>query len=106
MLSSNKKSFIQSIAFTKNKSEIWAVQYHPEFNPKWIASLMEQRKLLLLEEGIYKNTETFDNLSSFLSDIKKYKDQQNQLLISNTLIDKNIHTLELLNWIKNINHDI
>ena len=47
VLSSNEKSSIQSIVFSREKSEIWAVQYHPEFNPKWISGLMKQRKSLL-----------------------------------------------------------
>ena len=44
VLASNNKSNVQSIYFEKNKSSIWAVQYHPEFNPSWIAGLMQQRK--------------------------------------------------------------
>ena len=50
ILSSNEKSYIQSMTFTREKSEIWAVQYHPEFDPKWISGLMKQRKSLLLKE--------------------------------------------------------
>ena len=71
VLSSNKKSLVQSIVFTRGKSEVWAVQYHPEFDPKWISRLMKQRESLLLEEGIYKNSEEFNQLCSFLSEVKK-----------------------------------
>ena len=55
ILSSNNKSSIQSIIFSRGESEVWAVQYHAEFNPKWISGLMKQRKLLLMEDGIYSN---------------------------------------------------
>ena len=43
VLSSNEMSSIQSMVFSRGKSEIWAVQYHPEFDPKWISGLMKQR---------------------------------------------------------------
>lgn len=106
VLSSNEKSSIQSMVFTRDKSEIWAVQYHPEFDPIWISGLMKQRESLLLEEGIYSNSEEFNQLCSFLLNIEKYKDQKKQLSISDTLIDKEIHTLELANWLQNLMNDI
>ena len=106
VLSSNEKCSIQSIVFSRDDSEIWAVQYHPEFNPKWISGLMKQRKLLLLKEGVYQNIETLDKTCSFLSDIEKNKNQKNNLLISDTVIDKNIHTIELSNWLKNLMNGI
>lgn len=106
VLSSNEKSSIQSIVFSRDKSEIWAVQYHPEFDPKWISGLMKQRESLLFEEGIYQNSEQFNQLCFYLSDIEKYKDQKNQLSISDTLINQEIHTLELANWLQYLTNDI
>lgn len=106
VLSSNKMSSIQSMVFTRGKSEIWGVQYHPEFDPKWIAGLMKQRKSLLLKEGIYKNSKQFNQIYSFLSNIANHEDQKKQLSISNTIINQKIHTLELANWIKNLMNDI
>lgn len=105
VLSSNEMSDIQSVVFTRDKSEIWGVQYHPEFDPKWIAGLMQQRKKLLLEENIFSNSEEFNKFSSFFSSIQKDNNKKNQLLISETIIDKKIHTLELANWIKNLMSD-
>lgn len=106
ILSSNEMSAIQSIVFSRGKSEIWAVQYHPEFDPKWISGLMQQRKLLLLEEGVFQNSKQFKKLYTYLSDIERYQYQKNQLLISDTLINTEIHTLEISNWLKNLKNDI
>ena len=105
ILSSNEKSNIQSIVFSRSNSEIWAVQYHPEFDPKWIAGLMKQRKSLLLNEGIYKNSKEFNKLSNYLIDIEKYSDKKNQLSISETLVNKKIHTLEIANWLHSLKND-
>ena len=71
VLSSNEKSSIQSIVFSRDKSEIWAVQYHPEFDPKWISGLMKQRNHLLLKEGIYQNSEEFNQIMFFIYQILK-----------------------------------
>ncbi len=102
VLSSNKMSSIQSVSFFRDKSEIWAVQYHPEFDAKWISGLMKQREDLLYNEGIYSNYEEFNLLSSFLSDIKKNKSINNKLAISETIINSKIHTLELSNWLETL----
>jgi len=102
VLSSNEKSSIQSIVFSRDKSEIWAVQYHPEFDPKWISGLMMQRKSLLFNEGIFSNSLEFNRLHAFLSNSAKHKDKKNQLSISETIVKSKIHTLELSNWLKTL----
>ena len=106
VLSSNEKSSVQSIVFSKNNSEVWAVQYHPEFDPKWMAGLMKQRKSVLLEEGIYSSVKDLDELSSFFSNFDKSRNQKKYLEISKTLIDSQIHTLELSNWLQNLMNNI
>ncbi len=103
ILSSNNKSEVQSINFEINNSNVWAVQYHPEFDPFWIAGLMKQREEILLNERAYSEKKYFDEeLNFFLNHnkkqekryIEKYKD----------LINIESHTLELFNWISNLNY--
>jgi GMP synthase (glutamine-hydrolysing) len=106
VLSSNNFSEVQSFSFSHENSEVWAVQYHPEFDSQWIAGLMNQRKHLLLEENIFKSSKKFNTLSLYLSNIKKYDYLKSELIISKTLIDRNIHTTELSNWLKNIMKNI
>ena len=102
VLSSNNLSEVQSLSFSNNNSEVWAVQYHPEFDSRWMSRLMNQRKNLLLDEKIFKSSESFDKYNLYLSDIKKYDYLKNELNISDTLIKKNIHTVELSNWLTNL----
>ena len=106
VLSSNYKSNIQSFTFSKNNSEVWAVQYHPEFDAKWISGLMSQRKSLLLEENIFNSVKDFEKLNLYLSDVVKYDYLKEQLLISETLISEEIHTYELSNWLKHLKNNI
>ena len=99
ILSSNNKSKIQSISFVNKESKIWAVQYHPEFNPLWMSGLMNQREQVLLDEGIYKNQEEFNKYKNFFSDIETYAHKKNALNITDDLINEKKHTIELSNWV-------
>ena len=99
ILASNEKSKIQAISFKKNQSTIWAVQYHPEFDPHWMSCLMGQREKILLSEGLFKNKNEFNNYKNFFSDILKFKKSQNNLRIEDSLINQEVHTRELYNWL-------
>ena len=99
ILASNEKSKIQAISFTNKNSKVWAVQYHPEFDPEWMSGLIRQREKLLLDEGIYSNQEEFDSYKSYFSNIELLNDQKIPLNISDNLINQKMHTLELSNWL-------
>tara|TARA_B100001173_G_C15972333_1_gene540598 strand:+ start:55 stop:876 length:822 start_codon:yes stop_codon:yes gene_type:complete len=103
ILASNKKSEVQSIDFTINHSSVWAVQYHPEFDPMWIAGLMQQREKILLKEKAFFEKKFFDEELEYFSN---YKNNQNKSQIQKYKDLTNIksHTLELSNWIKSLNY--
>ena len=96
-LASNKKSKFQSISFDFDQSTVWAVQYHPEFNPKWMAGLMEQRKEILLENKIY------DKLSDLEEEKKIFQTHQKHILdkadFYDDVLNEKKHSLELTNWL-------
>ncbi len=98
VLSSNNKSDFQSISFTNNNSLVWAVQYHPEFNPIWMAGLMSQRKNILLENNIYENNSAFEKEKNILQNYNQIKNQISEDY--NDVIDENKHSLEITNWLK------
>ena len=97
VLASNKISKFQSISFEANQSSVWAVQYHPEFNPKWMAGLMEMRRDILLEQKVYENLSEFENEKTILqnSDNLEKKELQNY----DDVLDEDIHSLEISNWL-------
>ncbi len=99
ILSSNDKSKVQSVVFDKDESNVWAVQYHPEFDPEWIAGLMKQRKEILFKENTYKSEKEFIYQKNFFKNYKNLKNiNPDQKYID--LINKDHHTLELMNWIE------
>ena len=99
LLASNSKSAVQSINFDINQSSVWAVQYHPEFDPIWIAGLMQQREEILLKEKIFSEKRYFKEELEFFSNFKNSQNKKNEDKYKD-LIDFNNHTLELSNWIK------
>ena len=101
ILASNIKSEVQSITFDIDDSNIWAVQYHPEFDPLWIAGLMKQREDILLNEGAFTEKKYFDEELYFFSNYKKIDDKINKDKYKD-LINISKHTLELSNWINNL----
>lgn len=101
VLASNEKCSVQSIDFNVNDSHIWAVQYHPEFNPEWIGGLMMQREELLLKEKIFSEKKYFDEECEFFSNYRKLQDKKKTEEYKD-LINIDSHTLELSNWIKQV----
>ena len=106
ILASNENSKIQAISFTNKNSKVWAVQYHPEFDPVWMSGLMDQREKILLNEGIYNNQEEFESYKNYFSNIEKFKGQKIPLNISNNLINRKMHTLELSNWLNFLKNQV
>ena len=101
ILASNNKSEVQSVSFDMNESSVWAVQYHPEFDPSWIAGLMQQREDILLKEGAFSKKKYFDEELNFFSNYKNMEEKDNHKKYSD-LINISKHTLELSNWISNL----
>ena len=101
ILSSNHMSAVQSLYFNKNNSNIWAVQYHPEFDPIWIGGLMKQREAILLNHKAYESKSAFDEDKDFFLNFKdpKYK---NKIKEFDDLVNIKSHTLELANWIEEL----
>ena len=102
VLASNNNCAVQALAFTRENSEVWAVQYHPEFNPYWVSGLMSMKKKILLNNRIYKNEKEFKSMHKYLSNINENKDLTKHLKIENTLINNAIRYTELLNWLENL----
>ena len=103
ILASNEKSEVQSIDFKINNSSVWAVQYHPEFDPMWIAGLMQQREEILLKEKAFSEKKFFDEELEYFSNYKNNKNES-QIQQYKDLTNINSHTLELSNWIKSLNY--
>ena len=102
VLAFNEKSKFQSISFTNKNSKVWAVQYHPEFNPFWISKLMMQRKDILLSNKIYNSITEFENEKSIFENYNKIDLNKNKNKKYRDLFDTSYHSLEISNWLDTI----
>ena len=90
-LASNMINKIQSLYFETSTSRIYGLQYHPEITYEKMISLIEFRKIKLIENRkVFKNEEDVKNHISFI------KDETNKL---NNLQ----RMMELKNWLDFIN---
>jgi GMP synthase-like glutamine amidotransferase len=106
ILAFNEHCSVQALTFKKEESEFWGVQYHPEFTPKWMLGLMKIRKDILLDNKIFINSDEFNNMTQALLTISENKSLSSDIHINNSIIDRNIHFLELGNWLKNLENFI
>ncbi|MBL4604074.1 MAG: type 1 glutamine amidotransferase [Emcibacteraceae bacterium] len=64
ILSGNEMSSVQAIELKRGPSVFWGVQYHPEFDLTYIASLIQKYKGMIVDEGICPDEAAVDQLSS------------------------------------------
>ena len=107
ILASNKKSKIQAISFTNKNSKVWAVQYHPEFDPLVDVGFdaVREKKYYWMRVFIITKKE-FESYKNFFSNIEKFKGQKIPLNISDNLVNRKMHTLELSNWLNYLKNEV
>lgn len=64
VLSGNEMSTVQAIEIKRGNSVFWGVQYHPEFDLKYMAMLVQKYKQMLVDEEICSDEAAVDQLSS------------------------------------------
>ena len=89
LLSSDKINRVMAIHFKSGESEIWGLQYHPDYEYWQMINLSNARKDRLLNNNIFKNETEFEN------HIKYIKNEDEKLDFEN-------RTCEIKNWLENI----
>lgn len=104
-LAGNNITPIQAAIVTQEGTAFWAVQYHPEYDLAELAALTRFRMDGLLESGYFSDHAA---ARSFVKDLEALhkdptrKDIAWQLGIDQDVMDADIRTLEVKNWIENI----
>ena len=94
-----KKVKFKQLVLLNENSKVWAVQYHPEFDPVWMSGLMSQREKYYWMKVFITTKKEFDSYKNYFSNIEMFNDQKIPLNISDNLINQKMHTLELSNWL-------
>ncbi len=104
-LAGNHITPIQAAIVTHEGTPFWAVQYHPEYDLAELAALTRFRMDGLVESGYFPDHAA---ANSFVHDLETLhadpacKDIAWRLGIDQDVMDTNIRTLEVKNWVENI----
>ena len=87
LLASDSINRVMAIYFKSGQSEIWGVQYHPDYEYWQMVNLSNARKDRLLNNNVFKNEDEFEKHV-------KYIEEQD--------LDFNNRTHEVRNWLNNL----
>ena len=90
LLSSDSINNVMAIYFKSNQSEIWGLQYHPDYEYWQMVSLTNARKKRLLNNKIFNDEKEFENHVRFIVEEDKKLDFNNRIC-------------EVKNWLDLIN---
>lgn len=105
LLASNGWSRVQSAAFKYKNGEMWAIQYHPEYDLQEVARLIEAREEKLTKLGFFSR-DNGNGMKQYVARLDQLaaepgrKDLRWQLGIDDDILDDTIRELEFENWLK------
>ena len=93
ILSSDKINNAMGVYFKSGDSEIWGLQYHPDYEYWQMINLANERKDRMIENKYFKNENDFQNHMSYINDEDKKLDFGNR-------------TCEVRNWLDFIKNEV
>jgi len=89
ILSSDMVNRVMGVHFKSGNSEIWGLQYHPDYEYWQMINLSNERKNKILENKYFKDENDFRNHINYIKDEDKQLDFENR-------------TCEIKNWLNHI----
>ena len=71
VLSSDKINNVMGVYFKQDSSEIWGLQYHPDYEYWQMVNLANERKDQMIENKYFKNENDFQNHMSYINNEDK-----------------------------------
>ena len=75
-----------SVYFKSGNSEIWGLQYHPDYEYYQMINLANERKNIMIDNGYFKDESDFENYINYIKEEDKKLDFENR-------------TCEVKNWL-------
>ncbi len=103
VLATNAHSPVQAAIIPLEKSEVWAVQYHPEYDLAQIAMMMRLYEDDLVDQGFFSDkTDAHDYIAKIQG---LHNNPQNtalawQLGLGETILNDGLRRAEIINWVK------
>jgi GMP synthase (glutamine-hydrolysing) len=102
VLASNEFSPVQALSARRGKGSFWAVQYHPEYDLREVASLCRLRGDELVAQGMFADRravrDTIEGFEALHRDPSR-SDLAKEFNVSADLLDEERRTLEVRNWL-------
>jgi len=92
ILASNYVNKVMALHINVEQSEVWGIQYHPDYYYKYTINLTKLRTKKLLENKRFNNQEDLDKHISYIKEEEKILDFDNR-------------TQEVRNWINYIKNE-
>jgi len=86
LLSSDKVNNVMSVYFKSGDSEIWGLQYHPDYEYYQMINLANERKNRMIDNKYFKDENDFENHIEYIKEEDKKLDFENR-------------TCEVKNWL-------
>jgi GMP synthase (glutamine-hydrolysing) len=103
LLASNQHSLVQAAIIPVGHSNVWAVQYHPEFDIKQLVQLYTLYADDMISQGFFKGREALDRYVEQLTALAESPTDQGlawQLGVDEDITDDRRRRLEIINWIE------
>ncbi|WP_219893690.1 type 1 glutamine amidotransferase [Aquisediminimonas profunda] len=103
LLASNRHSLVQAAVVPLGKSEVWAVQYHPEFDLEQLAQLYTLYADDMVAQGFFNSGDDLARYVGQLRELAANPDDTGlawQLGVDEDITDDGRRRLEIRNWIE------
>ena len=103
VLAGNAHSPVQAAIVPLGRSEVWAVQYHPEYDLQQIASMMRHYQKDMIADGFVRDAEEVDAQVLRLEALHRAPDDKAlawQLGVDKQVLDDALRRTEIINWVR------
>ena len=105
LLSSNAHSAVQAAIVPVGQSEVWAVQYHPEFDLPQLGMLLRLYEDNMYEQGFLRDRKEFEEYHSLISRLAANPQDKSaawRLGVDSDITDDTIRRAEIINWVNHV----
>ncbi len=103
LLCTNAHSAVQGAIVPLGRSEVWAVQYHPEYDLEQISMMISLFEKDMISEGFFADNADFKSYISTVNRLihnPKNKALAWRLGVDDNILNDELRNAEIINWIK------
>lgn len=102
LLCSNRHSEVQAITLPLGASEVWGVQYHPEFDLEHLHGIVRLYGEMMVDEGFFDDQAACEDYAAVLQELAEDPVDfatQWKLGVNDEIVDDALRSAEVVNWV-------